>query len=43
VKALDFKDFCEIAELINKKDHLTVEGLNKINKIKENMNKGRYI
>jgi LAGLIDADG endonuclease len=41
VKSLDFKDFCKAAELINKKAHLTLEGLDKISKIKSNMNTGR--
>jgi hypothetical protein len=40
---LDFKDFCLVAELINKKAHLTWEGLKKINVIKSRMNLGRYI
>jgi hypothetical protein len=43
IKALDFQDFCKIAELINKKAHLTLAGLEEINKIKLNMNKSRYI
>jgi len=41
IKALDFKDFCIVAELVNKKAHLTLVGLKEINKIKLNMNKGR--
>jgi hypothetical protein len=43
VKALDFKDFCKIAKLINEKAHLTPKGLEEIRKIKLNMNKGRYL
>ena len=41
VKSEDFKDFCKAAELINKKAHLTKEGLDQIKKIKIGMNKGR--
>ncbi len=40
-KYLDFKDWCQVFELIKNKDHLTLEGLNKIQDIKANMNKGR--
>ena len=43
VKALDFRDFCKIAKLISEKAHLTLTGLEKIRKIKLNMNRGRYI
>jgi hypothetical protein len=42
VKSLDYLDFCLAAELVNKKDHLTKEGLEKIFKIKLRMNKNRY-
>jgi hypothetical protein len=42
IKSLDYLDFCLVAELINKKAHLTLEGLEKICKIKFNMNKNRY-
>ena len=38
IKYLDFQDFCKAAELINKKYHLTREGLEEIRKIKNNMN-----
>lgn len=41
VKAGDYRDWCKVAELIETKAHLTSEGLDKIIKIKENMNKGR--
>lgn len=41
IKALDFKDFCSLAELISNKAHYTEEGLNKIISIKANMNTGR--
>lgn len=40
-KNLDFLDFCEVAELINKKAHLTPEGLYKIRQIREGMNSKR--
>jgi hypothetical protein len=43
VKSLDFQDFCKIANLIDKKAHLTIAGLKEIRKIKLNMNKGRYL
>ena len=43
VKALDFQDFCEIAKLVSEKAHLTLTGLEKIRKIKLNMNKKRYL
>lgn len=41
VKSLNFKDFCLVAELMNKKAHLTLKGLEQIRKIKSGMNKGR--
>ena len=41
VKALDFADWCKAAELMRKKKHLTVEGLEQIRKIKAGMNTGR--
>ena len=41
VKALDFADWCKVAELIKEKKHLTFEGLKQIKKIKAGMNKGR--
>ena len=43
VKALDFADWCEVAEMMKNKEHLTPEGLSKIKKIKAGMNKGRKI
>ena len=43
VKALDFADWCEVAEMIKKKKHLTAEGLYKIRKIKAGMNRGRKL
>jgi len=41
VKALDFKCFCNIIELIKNKEHLTSEGLAKIIEIKNKMNRNR--
>lgn len=43
VKLSDFIDWCEVAELINSKKHLTPEGLEKIKLIKARMNKGRQL
>ena len=40
-KAKDFSDFCEVAEMIKVKKHLTEEGLTQIRKIKAGMNTGR--
>lgn len=42
-KLLDYLDFCKVAELMHKKEHLTLEGLAKIQKIKNNMNRERKI
>lgn len=41
VKSLDFRDFCEISEIMQEKLHLSLEGLKRIKKIKEGMNKYR--
>ena len=43
VKALDFADWCEVAEMMNNKEHLTPEGLENIKKIKAGMNRGRSL
>lgn len=40
-KAKDFQSFCEVAELMKNKAHLTESGLQKIIQIKEGMNRGR--
>ena len=40
VKALDFADWCKVAELMKEKKHLTTAGLKQIKKIKAEMNKG---
>ena len=41
VKLLDYLDFCQAAELIQNKAHLTQEGIDKILKLKNGMNRGR--
>jgi len=41
VKSLDFLDFCEVARMIEAKDHITQEGFNRILDIKAGMNRGR--
>jgi len=43
IKYLDFQDFCQAAELVSRKEHLTKEGLEKIRLIKSKMNKSRSI
>lgn len=43
VKALDFLDFCKLAELILNKTHLTLKGLENIKEIKNGMNKNRVL
>ena len=40
-KLKDFQDCCKVAEMMKEKQHLTVEGLNKIREIKAGMNSGR--
>jgi len=41
VKKSNYADFIKVASLINNKEHLTVEGLEKIKEIKSNMNDSR--
>lgn len=41
VKFLDFEDWCKAAEIIRTKGHLTVEGLNQLRKIQDNINSSR--
>ena len=41
LKSLDFSDFKKVAMMIDAKEHLTIEGLNRILEIKLNMNKHR--
>lgn len=43
IKALDFADWCKVAELMKNKAHLTEEGIGEIRKIKARMNTGREI
>ena len=43
LKAKDFKDFCVVAALIKENKHLTKQGLEQIQKIKLEMNKGRFL
>ena len=43
VKALDFADWCQVAEMMKQKKHLTAEGLEKIKQIKAGMNRGRNL
>jgi LAGLIDADG endonuclease len=43
IKSLDYLDFCKVVEIINRKDHLTLEGSEKIKLIKFGMNKGRIL
>ena len=43
VKAKDFSDWIEAAEVIKKGDHLTTEGSSKIINIKAGMNTGREL
>jgi len=41
VKALDFEDWCKVAELLKNKEHLNMDGLDKIIKITEGINLNR--
>lgn len=41
IKCLDYKDWVKVANLMIDKNHLTVEGLDQIRKIKDGMNKKR--
>ena len=43
IKFKDFEDFCQVAEILKAKKHLTPGGLAKISKIKAGMNTGRTI
>jgi len=40
-KALDFEDFCKASTILKNKEHLTLEGLKKIQILKSGMNRGR--
>lgn len=41
VKAKDFADFCRVADIIHKKNHLTASGIDEIIRTKSLMNRGR--
>ena len=41
VKSKDFSDFCKAVDIMKVKGHLTNEGLDQLNKLKEGMNRGR--
>lgn len=41
LKRLDFEDFKKVAELMDKREHLTQQGIEKIKQIKQGMNRGR--
>lgn len=43
IKSLDYKDFVLAGEIIKRKDHLTLSGLEEIRKIKSRMNRNRYL
>nr|YP_009391114.1 cytochrome b [Esteya vermicola]ARV88381.1 cytochrome b [Esteya vermicola] len=43
IKHLDFESWCQIAKMVDTKEHLTPEGLAKIIKIKNSMNNGRVL
>ena len=43
VKSKDFEDWARVAEMIERKDHLTKEGFDQISQIRRGMNKGRYL
>jgi len=40
-KSLDFSDFCEVAKIMENKDHIREEGLNQIRLIQAGMNRNR--
>ena len=41
IKSMDFQDFVEVANILEDKGHLTLEGLKKIKSLKSGMNTGR--
>jgi len=43
VKALDFENFCQVAEIMKVKGHLTKSGLEQIISLKEKMNTKREV
>jgi hypothetical protein len=42
IKSFDFEDFCKVAEIIRRKNHINLTGLRKIRILKSRMNKARY-
>jgi hypothetical protein len=42
-KLLEYNDFCIVVNLMNNKEHLTMEGVQKIRDIKEGMNTKRDV
>lgn len=43
VKALDFQDFCIVADMMKDKKHLSKQGLELIQNIRTRMNTGRSV
>jgi hypothetical protein len=43
VKYWDYLDFCKIANIMETKEHLTLEGLKKIKSLKSGMNSSRIL
>jgi len=43
MKSQDFKDFCQVVQLMSNGAHLTEDGLAEIREIKAGMNRGREI
>ena len=41
LNSLNFKDFCSAACLIEKKEHLTIEGIRKLDSLKAGINNNR--
>ena len=41
IKYMDFQDFVKVANIMEDKGHLTIEGIKKINSLKSGLNKGR--
>lgn len=42
-KLKDFEDFCKVAHMVKNKDHLNLDGFEKIKKIKSGMNSLRAV
>ena len=43
MKAFDFQDWCKVADLMSYKKNLSLDGLDKILKIKNGMNTNRWV